>query len=141
LRKRTLSPVRLVLEDSSKRSFMLFVVVSLQLGSIIKSNLIKRRNEQKSTRRNQFQMKQCRSCPSKHPYNQKSRCFYPRNEPQPRRVLVDSTRGPFFLLFTLLLNRRPSSKGPASSGAAKAACHWPRNPFSVQRSHSWRSST
>ena len=33
--KRTLSPVRLVLEDSSKRSFMLFVVVSLQLGSII----------------------------------------------------------------------------------------------------------
>jgi hypothetical protein len=35
LRKRTLSPVRLVLEDSSKRSFMLFVVVSLQLGSII----------------------------------------------------------------------------------------------------------
>ena len=39
LRKRTLSPVRLVLEDSSKRSFMLFVVVSLQLGSIIQSNL------------------------------------------------------------------------------------------------------
>ena len=35
LRKRTLSPVRLVLEDSSKRSFMLFVVVSLQLGNII----------------------------------------------------------------------------------------------------------
>ena len=35
LRKRTLSPVRLVLEDSSKRSFMLFVVVSLHLGSII----------------------------------------------------------------------------------------------------------
>ena len=35
LRKRTLSPVRLVLEDSSKSSFMLFVVVSLQLGSII----------------------------------------------------------------------------------------------------------
>ena len=35
LRKRTLSPVRLVLEVSSKRSFMLFVVVSLQLGSII----------------------------------------------------------------------------------------------------------
>ena len=35
LRKRTLSPVRLVLEDSSKRSFMLFVFVSLQLGSII----------------------------------------------------------------------------------------------------------
>ena len=35
LRKRTLSPVRLVLEDSSKRSFMLFVVVSLQLESII----------------------------------------------------------------------------------------------------------
>jgi hypothetical protein len=35
LRKRTLSPVRLVLEDLSKRSFMLFVVVSLQLGSII----------------------------------------------------------------------------------------------------------
>jgi hypothetical protein len=31
--KRTLSPVRLVLEDSSKRSFMLFVVVSLQLGN------------------------------------------------------------------------------------------------------------
>jgi hypothetical protein len=30
-----LSPVRLVLEDTSKRSFMLFVVVSLQLGSII----------------------------------------------------------------------------------------------------------
>ena len=28
LRKRTLSPVRLVLEDSSKRSFMLFVVLS-----------------------------------------------------------------------------------------------------------------
>jgi hypothetical protein len=28
LRKRTLSPVRLVLEDASKRSFMLFVVVS-----------------------------------------------------------------------------------------------------------------
>ena len=35
LRKRTLSPVRLGMEDSSKRSFMLFVVVSLQLGSII----------------------------------------------------------------------------------------------------------
>ena len=35
LRKRTLGPVRLVLEDSSKRSFMLFVVVSLQLGSVI----------------------------------------------------------------------------------------------------------
>jgi len=34
-RKRILSPVRLVLEDSSKRSFMLFAVVSLQLGSII----------------------------------------------------------------------------------------------------------
>jgi len=34
LRKRTLtlSPVRLVLEDSSTRSFMLFVFVSLQLG-------------------------------------------------------------------------------------------------------------
>jgi hypothetical protein len=32
LRKRTLSQVRLVLEDSSKRSFMLLVVVSLQLG-------------------------------------------------------------------------------------------------------------
>ena len=41
LRKRTLSPVRLVLEDSSKRSFMLFVVVFLLLGSIIQSNLIK----------------------------------------------------------------------------------------------------
>ena len=40
LRIRTLSPVRLVLEDSSKRIFMLFVVVSLQLGSIIQSNLI-----------------------------------------------------------------------------------------------------
>jgi hypothetical protein len=35
LRKGTLSPIRLVLEDSSKRSSMLFVVVSLQLGSII----------------------------------------------------------------------------------------------------------
>ena len=35
LRKRALSPVRLVLEDSSKRSFMLLVVVSLPLGSII----------------------------------------------------------------------------------------------------------
>jgi len=35
LRKRTLSPVRLVLEDSPKRSFMLFVVVSLLLGNII----------------------------------------------------------------------------------------------------------
>jgi len=35
LRKRTLGPVRLVLEDSSKRSFILFVFVSLQLGSII----------------------------------------------------------------------------------------------------------
>ena len=35
LRKRTLSPVRLVLEDSPTRSFVLFVVVSLQLGSII----------------------------------------------------------------------------------------------------------
>ena len=35
LRKRTLSPVRLVLEDSSKRRFMPFVVVSLQLESII----------------------------------------------------------------------------------------------------------
>ena len=35
LRKRILSPFRLVLEDSSKRSFMLFVVVSLQSGSII----------------------------------------------------------------------------------------------------------
>jgi hypothetical protein len=36
LRKRTLSPVRLVLEESSIRSFfLLFVDVSLQLGSII----------------------------------------------------------------------------------------------------------
>jgi len=38
LRKRALSPVRLVMEDSSKRSFMLLVVVvvvSLLLGSII----------------------------------------------------------------------------------------------------------
>jgi hypothetical protein len=36
LRKRTLSPVRLVLEDSSIRSFfVLFVDVSLQLGCII----------------------------------------------------------------------------------------------------------
>ena len=34
LRKRTLSPVRLILEDSSKRSFMLLVVVSLQLSII-----------------------------------------------------------------------------------------------------------
>jgi len=34
LRKRTLSPVKLVLEDSSIRSFILFIV-SLQLGSII----------------------------------------------------------------------------------------------------------
>ena len=40
LRKRALSSVRLILEDSSKRSFMLFVDVSLQLGSIIQSNLI-----------------------------------------------------------------------------------------------------
>ena len=39
LRKRKLSPVRLVLEDSSKRSFVLFVVASLRLGSIIESNL------------------------------------------------------------------------------------------------------
>ena len=38
--KRALSPVRLVLDDSSKRSFMLFVVVSLKLGSAIQSNLI-----------------------------------------------------------------------------------------------------
>ena len=35
LHKRALSPVRLVLEDSPKRSFMLFVVVSLQLGCIM----------------------------------------------------------------------------------------------------------
>jgi len=35
LRKRALSPVRIALEDSSKRSFMLFVVVSLQLGNVI----------------------------------------------------------------------------------------------------------
>jgi hypothetical protein len=35
LRKRTLSPVRLFLEDSSKRSSMPFVAFSLQLGSII----------------------------------------------------------------------------------------------------------
>ena len=34
-RKRSLSPVRLQMEDSSKRSSMLFVVVSLRLGSII----------------------------------------------------------------------------------------------------------
>ena len=40
LRERTLSPVRLVLEDSLKRSFMLFVDVSFQLGSIIRSNPI-----------------------------------------------------------------------------------------------------
>ena len=40
LRKRVLSPVRLDLEDSSKRSFMLFVFVSLRLGSILYSNLI-----------------------------------------------------------------------------------------------------
>ena len=33
-------PSQIALEDSSKRSFMLFVVVSLQLGSIIQSNLI-----------------------------------------------------------------------------------------------------
>jgi len=35
LRKRALSPVRLVLEDSSIRSSVLFAVVSLQLESII----------------------------------------------------------------------------------------------------------
>jgi hypothetical protein len=35
LRKRILNSVRLNLEDSSKRSFMLFVVVSLRLGSLI----------------------------------------------------------------------------------------------------------
>jgi len=42
VRKRVLSPVRLVLEDSSKRSFMLLVVVSLQLESVclIESYLI-----------------------------------------------------------------------------------------------------
>jgi hypothetical protein len=40
LRKRTLSPVRLALEGSSISSFMLLVVVSLQLGRIIESNLI-----------------------------------------------------------------------------------------------------
>jgi hypothetical protein len=41
-RKRALSSVRLVLEDSSKRSFLLFavvVVVSLQLGSITELEL------------------------------------------------------------------------------------------------------
>ena len=38
LRKRTLSPVRLLLEDSPKRSFMLLMVASLQLGSLIQSN-------------------------------------------------------------------------------------------------------
>jgi len=32
LRKRTLSPVRHILEESSKRSFMLSVVVSLKFG-------------------------------------------------------------------------------------------------------------
>jgi hypothetical protein len=36
LRKRALSPYRLVLEESSKRSYMPLVVVSLQLGSMIK---------------------------------------------------------------------------------------------------------
>ena len=40
LRKRTLSPVRLALEGSSISSLMLLVVVSLQLGRIIESNLI-----------------------------------------------------------------------------------------------------
>jgi len=35
LRKRTLSPVRLVLEDSSMRSLLLFIDLSLQLGSTI----------------------------------------------------------------------------------------------------------
>ena len=40
LRKRALSPVRLVLEDSSKRSFVLFAEVPLQLGSMILSKLI-----------------------------------------------------------------------------------------------------
>ena len=39
LRKRTFSPFRLVLEDSSIRSFLLFIGVSLQLGNLIKSNL------------------------------------------------------------------------------------------------------
>jgi hypothetical protein len=34
--KRTLSPVRLILEYSTKRSYVLLIVVSLQLGSIIK---------------------------------------------------------------------------------------------------------
>jgi len=38
--KRTLSPVRLVLEASLIRTFLLFVVISLQLGSIIKSSRI-----------------------------------------------------------------------------------------------------
>ena len=46
--KRTLSPVRLVPEDSSKHSFTLLllvvvVVVSLQLASIIDSDLIESR--------------------------------------------------------------------------------------------------
>ena len=40
LRKRTLSQVGILLEDSLKCSFMLLVVVSLQLGRIIESNLI-----------------------------------------------------------------------------------------------------
>ena len=40
LRKKTFSPVRIVLEDLSIRSSLLFVDVSLQLGSKIQSNLI-----------------------------------------------------------------------------------------------------
>ena len=52
LRKRTLSPVRPVLEDSSKRSFMLFVVVSLQLGSIILSDLTHLQHTKKSSQLN-----------------------------------------------------------------------------------------
>jgi hypothetical protein len=40
LRKRARSPVGIVLEYSSKYSFMKFVVVSFQLRSIIKSMLV-----------------------------------------------------------------------------------------------------
>jgi hypothetical protein len=38
--KGTQPRVRLVLKDSSRRSFMLLVAVSLQLGSAIQSNLM-----------------------------------------------------------------------------------------------------
>ena len=75
LRKWTFSPVRLVLENSWKRSLMLFVGVSLQLGSIMESNLIQSQC-----------IEPCRMA------KEASRQSFTLEKPWPRRCNIDSSK-------------------------------------------------